>query len=207
MEILSVFDPQFAPYGAVLEGYDFSELIDVLKTTELPEGAVLYRPTHAGLEATAAARQLQKYYYADMPIQIGFCNGQNTTLNCLEYHRDDEVNVCATDIILLLALQSDMENYTVDTAKVKAFLVPAGTAVMLRSCALHYAPCHVGENGHFQVAVVLPRNTNTDMDIPAPKCAEDKLLWARNKWLMAHPDSPEAKQGAYVGLTGKNLTV
>jgi len=45
------------------------------------------------------------------------------------------------------------------------------------------------------------------MPIPAPKCQEDKLLWARNKWLMAHPDAPEAAQGAYVGLTGKNITI
>lgn len=207
MKILSVFDKEFAPYGAVLEGYDFSELIAILKTTEIPQGKVMYRPSHPELEATAAAKELQARYYADMPIQIGICNGQNTSLNCLEYHRDDEVNICATDIILLLAKQDDMENFTIDTSKVKAFLAPAGTAVMLRSTALHYAPCHVGEGACFQVAVVLPRNTNTGMEIPAPKCQEDKLLWARNKWLMAHPDAPEAKQGAYVGVTGENITV
>lgn len=207
MKILSVFDKEFASYGAVLEGYDFSELIAQLKTTEVPEGKVLYRPSHEALEATAVAKELQSRYYADMPIQIGICTGQNTTLNCLEYHRDDEVNICATDIILLLAKQEEMENFTIDTSKVKAFLAPAGTAVMLRSSALHYAPCHVGEGASFQVAVVLPRNTNTNMEIPAPKCAEDKLLWARNKWLMAHPDAPEAKEGAYVGLTGENISI
>lgn len=207
MKILSVFDPEFASYGAVLEGYDFSEMIDILKTTEFHPGEVLYRPSHAALEATAAAKQLQQHYYGDMPIQVGICNSQNTTLNCLEYHRDDEINVCATDIILLLAKQEEMENFTIDTSKVKAFLAPAGTAVMLRSSALHYAPCHVGVGNRFYVAIVLPRNTNTDMPIPAPKCQEDKLLWARNKWLMAHPDAPEAAQGAYVGLTGKNITI
>ena len=36
---------------------------------------------------------------------------------------------------------------------------------------------------------------------------EDKLLWARNKWLIAHPESSEAASGAYVGLTGKNLDI
>lgn len=207
MKILSVFDKEFASYGAVLEGYDFSEFIALLKTTETPDGKVLYRPSHEGLEATDVAKELQLRYYGDMPIQIGICNGQNTTLNCLEYHRDDEINVCATDIILLLAKQEEMENFTIDTSKVKAFLAPAGTAVMLRSSALHYAPCHVGEGAHFQVSVVLPRNTNTGMERPAPKCTEDKLLWARNKWLIAHPDAPEAKRGAYVGLTGENITI
>ena len=36
---------------------------------------------------------------------------------------------------------------------------------------------------------------------------EDKLLWARNKWLIAHPDSSEAKQGAFVGLSGINIDI
>ncbi len=35
--------------------------------------------------------------------------------------------------------------------------------------------------------------------------AEGALLWARNKWLLAHPDFPEAAAGAFVGLTGENL--
>ena len=39
------------------------------------------------------------------------------------------------------------------------------------------------------------------------KNTEDKMLWARNKWLLAHPDSAEAKQGAYIGLKGENITV
>lgn len=33
------------------------------------------------------------------------------------------------------------------------------------------------------------------------------LLRARNKWLLAHPQSPEAAQGAWSGLRGENLYV
>ena len=111
-------------------------------------------------------------------------------------------------MILMLALQSELENYTLDTSKVKAFLVPAGTGVMLHSCALHYCPCHVGgDDKFFRMAVVLPRGTNTDMPRPEPKCAEDQLIWARNKWLIAHPDTSEAANGAFVGLMGENLSV
>lgn len=208
MEILSVFDKAFAPYGAVLEGYDFTELLQVLDTTPTPMGGSTYRPSHEGMEATAVAAQIQKRYYGDMPVQIGYCCGQNKKLNCLEYHRDDEVDICSTDMILMLALQSELENYTLDTSKVKAFLVPAGTGVMLRSAALHYCPCHVGgDDRFFRMAVVLPKNTNTSMPRPEPQCAEDKLLWARNKWLIAHPDSSEAGKGAFVGLIGENLSV
>ena len=36
---------------------------------------------------------------------------------------------------------------------------------------------------------------------------EDKLLRTRNKWLLAHPDSAEAKDGAMVGLTGTNTDI
>ena len=33
---------------------------------------------------------------------------------------------------------------------------------------------------------------------------EDKWMTACNKWLLAHEESSEAKNGAYVGLTGVN---
>ena len=39
------------------------------------------------------------------------------------------------------------------------------------------------------------------------KAPEDKLLWARNKWLLAHPEADEAAQGAYVGLKGENIDI
>ena len=49
------------------------------------------------------------------------------------------------------------------------------------------------------------RGTNTDKPAIAPGNAEDRLLFARNKWLLAHPDSAQAAQGAYIGLMGENL--
>jgi hypothetical protein len=36
---------------------------------------------------------------------------------------------------------------------------------------------------------------------------EDVLLWARNKWLIAHAESDEARQGAFVGLVGENIDI
>ena len=32
-------------------------------------------------------------------------------------------------------------------------------------------------------------------------------IWARNKWLIAHPDSAEAADGAQVGITGDNIDI
>ena len=63
----------------------------------------------------------------------------------------------------------------------------------------------VGEG--FQVLIVLPKGTNTEKPSFTPKNREDTLLTARNKWLLAHPDSDEAKGGADVGLKGVNLDI
>ena len=40
-----------------------------------------------------------------------------------------------------------------------------------------------------------------------PKNNEDKMLWAANKWLIAHKDTAEAKDGAHVGITGENVDI
>ena len=51
MTIESVFDPAFAPYGKVLEGYDTAALLETLqKVTPVPEG-VEYVPSQPELEA------------------------------------------------------------------------------------------------------------------------------------------------------------
>ena len=39
------------------------------------------------------------------------------------------------------------------------------------------------------------------------KAAGDAYLWACNKWLLAHPDSAEAAQGAPAALTGENIDI
>ena len=206
MKVLSVKDPAFKKYGKVVDNVDFTELVEALKKTPLPEG-VVYEPSVAELEATSAMEALTTVTYGEMPIQIGYCNGHNNKLNALEYHRDSEINVAATDAILLLGLLSEVEDdYTYDTAKVKAFLLPAGTAVEVYATTLHYAPCGVDGNG-FQVAIVLPKGTN--YDLPATKRTaegEDKLITAVNKWLIGHPEGGLA-EGSFLGLKGENLTV
>ncbi len=55
--------------------------------------------------------------------------------------------------------------------------------------------------------VALPLNTNTDYRPGKGKNTLDKSLWARNKWLLAHAESSEAKQGAYIGLKGENIDI
>ena len=207
MEIKSVFDKEFACYGQVHEGYELAGLLSAMKAIPLPEEGTAYRPAISELEVQNVFHRFEENAYGGMPIQVGMCWGRNTKLNCLEYHRDSEFNVGTDDFILLLAKQDEIENGVLDTSKVKAFRVPAGVLVEVYATTLHYAPCHVNEAEGFRVAVVLPQGTNG----PRPEIelitSEDKLLWARNKWLLAHEDSAEAKQGAAVRLSGINIDI
>ncbi len=213
MKIKSVFDADFKKYGQVLEGYDTCALLEKLtETTKKPLDAVIYEPSDKGLESLSIFEEFGANAYGGMPIQIGYCNGNNTKLNCLEYHRGSELNIGADDFVLLLALLDDVEDGKLDTSKVEAFYAPKGTVVQVFETTLHYAPCNakkddiVSKDG-FRVIVVLPRDTNTEKPELKVKNVEDKLLWARNKWLIAHKDSNEASQGAFVGLVGENIDI
>ena len=208
MKIYSVFDPEFKPYGQVVTGMDdtVAELLSVLK--DAPQGpGVDYVPEYAPLQELPACVEISEHCYGGMPVQLGWCNGHNTKLNCLEYHRDSEFNLGTEDFILLLAKQEEIVDGVLDTARVKAFKAPAGVLVEVYATTLHYAPCHCDPEKGFRVLVALPMGTNTDKPVMTNQTSEDRLLWARNKWLLAHPDSGEAKQGAHIGLAGENIDI
>ena len=207
MHIYSVTDPEFKPYGKVLEGYDTAELLAAMKEIDMPDEGTAYRPGIESLEACAIFPELRDRAYGGMPIQLGMCWGHNAKLNCLEYHRDSEVNIGTKDFILLLAKEDEIVDGVLDTSLVKAFRVPKGLPVEVYATTLHYAPCHTCPHCGFRVAVVLPKGTNTEKPDFEPKCEEDTWMTARNKWLLAHPDSKEAKKGAHIGLRGENLDI
>ena len=207
MKILPVTDPSFAAYGKVVEGYDFGELLRVLdEVSPLPEG-VVYVPDQAELKELAVTKLLASNEYGGMPIQMGYCNGHNTKLNCLEYHRDSELNLGTEDFILLVAGRADMENGRLDTGRVKAFLCPAGVMVEVYATTLHYAPCSAKKGQGFKVLIVLPEGTNGPKPETTPLNDEDRTLWACNKWLLAHAESAEAKDGAPVLLDGEHIDI
>lgn len=208
MKILSVFDPEFRPYGQVISGMEAekAEILKALTQTPLPEGTD-YVPSEPLLQNLPAAQVVSDRLFGGMKAQLGWCNGHNTKLNCLEYHRDSEFNLGTEDVILLVARRDEVENGKLDTAKVRAFRAPAGALVECFATTLHYAPCHTDPNKGFRVLIALPWGTNTKKPSLTPDIPEDQLLWAKNKWLLAHGESGEAAQGAYVGLIGKNLDI
>lgn len=204
MIIKSVMDKEFKKYGQVLKNYDCSEIIEKMSDTPLPKD-VIYEPSIKELEALEIAKELQAREYGELPIQIGYCNGNNYLLNAVEYHRSSEINIAATDLILLLGLQQDIEDdYSYDTSKIEAFKVPKGIAIEVYATTLHYAPCNVSEDG-FRCVVVLPKDTNLALENKPEGKGEDALLFAKNKWLIGHRDTDLGDQGAFIGLVGENI--
>lgn len=204
MLIRSIADQAFKKYGQVLQGIDLKDFCEVLKQTPLPEDGFIYSPSDAMLEAHPAYREMQEKVFGGMPMQLGYCNGRNRTLNCLEYHKDSEICVMAYDTILLLGFRGDIEDGVYDTAKVEAFVVPAGTGVELFATTLHYAPCSAVPGAPYQVANGLARGTNGPKPAVNSVVGEDRFLFGCNKWLLAHADASEVKDGACIALNGEN---
>ena len=202
--LYTVEDKEFQKYGKIVKGIDFSGVIAELKKLSLPEG-VIYEPSVKELESLPVMKDLEIKTYGELPIQIGYCIGHNSLLNAVEYHRSSEINIAARDAILVLGMEQDItEDFTYDTSKMEAFLIPEGTAVELYATALHYAPCETNAQG-FLMAVVLPAGTNYPL-AKSHADLEDKLITAKNKWLIGHADAGHAA-GTHIGLIGKNLDV
>ena len=202
----TVFADSFKTYGRVLD-LDVSEFMaKVQALPQAPEGEVLYEASLPAFEETELFQQFREIVYGGMPLEFGCCHGFNEKLNGLEYHRDSEINIAGTDMVLLVGHRWDIEeaDNTYDTARVEAFLVPKGTTVELYATTLHYAPCGVAGK-EFRSGVVLPRGTNEPLKVSPEKIGEAAMLFARNKWLLVHPESGE--KGNVGTLTGKNLSL
>ena len=206
MQIKSITDEAFKKYGRVLK-IEVPDLLDRLARTPVTDG-VEYVASAPELEACSEREAIQNSVDGGMPIQIGYCNGTNHTLNAVEYHRDSEINIPLDGAILLIGSESDVEDdFTYDTGKMEAFEAPAGAVVELVATTLHYAPMNAQGKDDFRVVIILPEGTNTEPPVLSGTFPEDKLMTAKNKWLIAHPESGEAKGGAFAGLKGENLTI
>ncbi len=204
MKIQKLTDASFGKYGKVITEFSFEKILKEMEHTPLPKD-VVYVPSVEAMEILPEAVDVCRKGFGGLPIQIGYCNGDNHKLNALEYHRSSEIDIAATDLILLLGCQQDIEaDDTYDTSKVEAFFVPAGTAVELYATTLHYAPCSAQEGG-FRCVIVLPKGTNEDLTFEPAKEGENRLLTAVNKWLIAHEEA--GIEGAFCGLKGANTEV
>jgi len=208
VEILSVRDTRFESYGRIIDGFDFSELLDYMEEqTEIPENGNIYTASVSEMENTDIAEKVKNLIYGEMPIEIGYCNGRNTTYNGFEYHKGSEINIAVTDFMLVLGHSWEIKENTYKIEDAKVFFVEKGTAIEMYQTTLHLSPCRVCDEG-FKDIVILPRGTNTPLE-KKEQClcenSEGRLLLQKNKWVIAHPErEPLIRQGAYPGLLGEN---
>ncbi len=207
VKIYSVFDEEFKTYGRVVEGYDFSEIVDYMKSsTPIPEQGNAYVASVPEMEAFAVKDEIESVLYGGMPVQIGYCNGRNSTYNGFEYHKGSEINIAVTPFMLVLGHVWEIEDNKFFVGNEKVFFVPEGTAIEMYETTLHLSPCKVTDDG-FKGVVILPKGTNTPHpDKHVNGDHESVLLLQRNKWVLAHKDrEPLVKQGAHIGLIGDNI--
>lgn len=216
MKILSIKDPQFSRYGRIVDEYDFTELLQVVKK-EFPEVktgkacGVDYMSSYAPYEETAIFGILTNHYWAGMPCQFGILNGHNFTMNSREYHRCTEIIVAADDMLLMLGDLRDIERkdgaLCYDTAKTELFVLPAGMAIEMYQTTLHYGPCSAHKETGYRSVCILPRGVNEPAPAIQPRFEEDKAVRCKGTWVITHKNAPEASDGAYIGLEGENLQI
>lgn len=199
----------FRPYGRIIHLDAADNLIRIADSvTEIPEKENIYEPSTPELETKEAIKQLE-VFYGGMQIQIGYCNGNTSSLNGLEYHNCPETILAVTDFVLLLGRQKHLENFArFDTRHVEAFYIPKGAQLMLCPRVLHLAPSRVHSNG-FKAIIILERGTNLELPCkPQPYDNEARILFKRNKWMIAHKERTIlTSQGVLPYVVGSNITV
>lgn len=204
IKFYSIFDEEFTEFGRIITNIATDEIINVAKTIEKPEKASSYVPSEPKFEALAIAKEITDKVFGTLPTQIGYCWGHNTVMNATEWHTSSEVNIAVTDLVLILGRRCDIDkDGKIDSSKFKAFYVPKGYILEVYATSLHYCPCEVEDSG-FGCVVGLPMDTNTCL----PENSFEPLLFARNKWLIAHSEATELiADGAVIGVTGINYSI
>lgn len=191
---------QIEEYGYFLN-IDTSDIVSYLHNkSNFPKENNLYVRDEECFHDANGIEAIKESVFGNGDIEVGYCNGYNHKLNCLEYHACPEVDIAGDDQILLLALKKDIVDGVLDSKKVKAFYLKKGQALVLYPYTLHFSPCRIEENG-FHCAIILSDKTNMDLE----KKPEDKMLWKVNKWLLAMDGTIQANAGAYIGIKGENI--
>ncbi|MFC0471474.1 DUF4867 family protein [Halalkalibacter kiskunsagensis] len=205
LNLTDIFDTSFLKYGKVLKGFPVNELEKFMDETDIPQEGNIYVSSIESWEQGEVKSLIEKTYFGCMDIQLGYCNGKNSNLNGLEFHKGSEINVAYTDLVLLLGHVNDIKEGTYSVDSLEVFFVPKGTAIEIYQTTLHLAPCKVSDNG-FKCAVILPSGTNTPL--MKEEKGHDQLLFMKNKWLLSHPENERfMSQGAHAGIIGENIAV
>lgn len=201
MKIYNITDAEFCDYGTILD-IDVSEIIEVAEKIAMPESGSTYELSRPDFEELGIAKEIELKYFGGIKTQTGYCYGRSNRMDALEWHKNSEINIAVTDMILLLGRVQDIKDGRYDSANVKAFKVPKGTAIEVYATTMHFCPINTEDSG-FGCVVVLPVGTNAVLEQKSP----DKLLFKTNKWLIAHEDNAAlVEKGVYPGIYGENYT-
>lgn len=203
LKIYSVFDAEFKPFGRIIGNFDAREFISAAEKIKNPDEGSLYDATLPEFEALDSSDALKKLYIGELPAQCGYCRGHSQYLNAMEWHASNEINIAVTPLVLILGKLYDMKDNKIDSSEMTVFFVPAGTTLEVYSTTLHFCPCEVETDG-FKCVVVLPEGTNTPLD----EEHDDKLLFRKNKWIVAHEkNSALIARGVVPGVGGENIQI
>lgn len=198
-----VFEPEFKKYGHVIEGTDFTELFQYMDSVP-PAKYFEEQLTVKEMEDLPVCHKIQCELFHELPVQIGYLNGHNHRIHGVEYHRSKVIHIAVTDCVMYFGLSEDIgSNSEYHTSKMEAFFVPKGTAVELNCGVLHCTPCNINGYG-FKMICIAPKHTSEPFRNKV-QTEKDKILYARNKWLIAHKESKIP--GAFYGLKGETEAV
>ncbi len=203
IKIYKTSDNEFVPYGKVITDIDANAFIEAAKGVEFPLEGSVYVPELEDFAKLDAAKETEIKYYGELPIQAGYCYGHSNQLNAVEWHKSSEVNVAITPLVLFLGQVQDIVDNKIDSSKIKAFYVEKGEVIEVYATTLHFCPCEVEKSG-FGAVVILPVGTN----VPLEGEYEDKIMFRKNKWILAHVDNKGLlDRGVVAGVTGENYII
>ncbi len=203
IKIYKTSDKEFLPYGKILD-MDVEGIIAEAEKIPMPEQGSMYQASVEAFERLNIKEIIQKQCFGELPTQVGYCYGYSDTMNAMEWHKNSEINIAVTDLILLLGHVYDIdENGKYDSKNVKAFYVQKGEAIEVYATSLHFCPCMVEESG-FGCVVALPEGTNLVLD----EQSSEPLLFKKNKWIICHEENESLKEkGVYPGIFGENYKI
>lgn len=180
---------------------DVADILRLADGLEYPADGNAYVAGDPALEAVAAVNKIEREVFAELPVQAGWCFGNNRKMNGVEWHKSSEVVVACADCVLILGDVKDVKDDVYDTSRAVALHLERGEAVELRAGTLHLAPLPVDER--FAAAIILPKGTNAPL-----RGGIDGTLRAVNKWLLVHPENEKGLlAGGKAGVKGRNITL
>lgn len=197
IEIISINDNRFRPYGKILEGYELEELEEFAKKNiEVPKVGSKYIVSIPEMEKLSVIQKIFADVYAGMEAEAGVCVGQNKALMGIEFHQGSETIIALKDCVLILGKKQDMIDNTYDGALVEYFFVKQGQVIEIYDTTLHYSPCNVDD--YFMTIVILLKGTNEPLE------NAKGMIVKKNKWFITHKTNEvKVKAGSVVGLLGE----